>query len=613
MSGGGPEAVGLYSFSDTQPESVAKNGYGQVSYDVTSNFKLTGNLLYANTHSSASISPNLDFGNILIQSGNPFLPPSIQSVMSAQHIPALIMGRVDTDFNLGGTNANNDNELNNRTTQFTLGAEGSFGSTWTWNAHYSYGENRGDERGPPQEITDFYQQSIDAVANPVAGGPPVCRIALTIPSTSCVPVNLFGSGSPSAAAMRYFLASPSLTTLLEQNEAAATVQGEPFSIWAGPVSIAAGGEYRRESVVSTADPLSQDNRFARVNLSGTAGAYSVHEGFVETVVPLVRDVPALKQLDFNGAVRVSHYDTSGSLTSWKLGLTDEVTDELRIRGTYSQDIRAPNLSELYTSQSTSVNSVFDPVTGTSVLINDVVGGNPDLRAEQAHTLTYGAIYKPSWLSGFEATVDWYAINIHNAITTLDAQTIVQNCYQGVSSACSYVTRNNAGVITSVLDTYVNLASESASGLDVEAVYDFNLARLAVPGNLKSHLLMTYIDKYTQVNGLVGQSLAGYAIGLPRWRGTLDETYQWGPLTADLRARVIGAESVQNQIFVDNNSIGLQAYLDLSVQYKLRSDWIIFGSISNLTDRGTPPQVSAYGESEYDLIGRTFAVGVRFKN
>jgi iron complex outermembrane recepter protein len=289
-----------------------------------------------------------------------------------------------------------------------------------------------------------------------------------------------------------------------------------------------------------------------------------------------------------------------------------VTKELRIRGTYSQDIRAPNLSELYTSQTTSVNSVFDPVTGTSALINNVVGGNPDLRAEQARTLTYGAVYKPAWLSGFEATVDWYAINIHNAITTLDAQTIVQNCYQGVSNACSYVTRNNAGVITSVLDTYVNLASESASGLDVEAVYDFDLARFSVPGDLKTHLLTTYIDKYTQVNGSIGQSLVGYAIGLPRWRGTLDETYQWGPMTADLRARVVGAEAVQNQIFVDDNHIGLQTYLDLSLQYRLNSKWVVYGSVSNLTDRGTPPQVSAYGESEYDLIGRTFNVGVRFK-
>ncbi len=79
------------------------------------------------------------------------------------------------------------------------------------------------------------------------------------------------------------------------------------------------------------------------NYKGGAAGYNVKEFFGEFLVPLLTDAPIAKNLQFNGAVRWTDYSTSGEVTTWKAGLSWQINDDLRLRGTRSRDIRAPNL------------------------------------------------------------------------------------------------------------------------------------------------------------------------------------------------------------------------------------------------------------------------------
>ena len=123
----------------------------------------------------------------------------------------------------------------------------------------------------------------------------------------------------------------------------------PFATWAGDVSVAVGGEYRKEEV-SGAVPTEFRTGWSVGNFLPTFGSYNVKEAYLETVVPLGLGA------EFNGAVRATDYSTSGYVTTWKAGLTWQPIDDIRLRVVRSRDIRAPNLNELYQSGTSRTNT-----------------------------------------------------------------------------------------------------------------------------------------------------------------------------------------------------------------------------------------------------------------
>src|SRR6185369_6237097 len=152
------------------------------------------------------------------------------------------------------------------------------------------------------------------------------------------------------------------------------------------------------------------------NVPNIRGMYDVKELFNETVVPLAKDLPFLKSLTFQGAVRWADYEGSGQIWSWKGGLDAQLTDELRLRGTYSRDTRAGNISDRF-DRTGGVANVIDkktaPAGGPPVnsaaagyTITVVTGGNPAIKPEKGDTFTVGLVYRPDWLPGFDMSVDW---------------------------------------------------------------------------------------------------------------------------------------------------------------------------------------------------------------
>ena len=137
------------------------------------------------------------------------------------------------------------------------------------------------------------QLAADAVVNP-ANGQIVCRSTLTTPNNGCQPANLFGTNNFSQAAKDYLYGTATQTQKFRQHVFAANVQGDLFNTWAGAVPIAIGGEYRTNKVATDADPISATSGFYVFNSSIVSGEVKVKEGYLETAVPLAKDLPALR-------------------------------------------------------------------------------------------------------------------------------------------------------------------------------------------------------------------------------------------------------------------------------------------------------------------------------
>jgi len=580
---------------------VRENVYSRATYDLTSRIQLTADFLLGHSDTKGTFWTQENAGNITIQNTNPYLPAQIKTAMAADKITSFTLGRQNFDFGpIYETEGNTTAELK-------IGLNGSFGQTWTWDAFYSYGQNQRKENDGNQEIVANFNNSVAAVTSPTTGLP-ICKIALTNPSTNCVPVNLFGVGSPSAAALAYFEGNSISSTWTYQHEAAANLRGEPFSLWAGPVSIATGFEFRDVGVVGHEDPITQAAGFVYNDTTLNNGSYTVAEAYLETVVPLIRNLPLMKKVDFNGAVRVSDYSTSGLLDSWKIGLTDQVTDEFLLRGTLSHDVAAPSLQELYTSLTTGIGTIVNPLTNTSVAYTLYGGGNKNLTAELSTTYTGGITYQPHWIRGLQLSADYYNTDITGAIGLVAPQITVNQCYlQNIAAACAEITTVN-GEPAIIRGTYINYSSYATSGVDLEADYAFNLRQWGLPGDFKTKSLTTYVNTLKELTGTTVTRFLGGAI--PRWRSLFTADYTCGPW--DLNARVRynggGAYSVTETV---NTNVHAETYLDLGVKWKLptKQKWVVYADINNVANN-VNAEASTDNASIYDYIGRTYDVGLK---
>lgn len=593
------------------------SGFGRLTFEASDALTLFTEFNYARTTSNY---PTLARSRqYTISADNPFIPDSVRDVMIAENIDSFTLGRNLNDF------ARNDLEIEIDTLQAVAGAQGEFGATWSWDAYYSYGRTR-NTLNLEQYVTDRFDMALDAVIDPATGAA-VCRSTLTDPGNGCVPVNLIGEGNVTQAALDYINGVSQRKWDLQQHVVSGTVRGEPFSTWAGPVGIAVGAEYRSSSVDTTSDEISQQQGYLSGGTIPFYGKVEVKEAFAEMLVPLASYESWAKDLSLNLAGRITDYSTSGTVETWKAGLSYALDDNIRFRVTRSRDIRAPGLDELFAAGSTSSLNVTDPeLGGATYTVQALNTGNPDLTPEKADTLTAGVVLTPQFVPGLRLSLDYYDIKLKNAIINLTPATIVDQCYTTAPQLCSLITRGDDGRIESVLNGPVNLQRVQERGVDAEASYSTPVGN----GDLGLRALVTYIDKAQMYDGIttndlvdaVHQPTIAALGGNPRWRFNTSASYSTDIWRLSMAARYVGGGRINPEYTekdIDVLRVDGRLYFDLSGEYAIidrgTSKVSLYGSIQNLLDQDPPiTGVGGYGttRSLYDTIGRVYNVGVRFE-
>ena len=595
---------------------------------------------------------------INIYSGNAFLPANVQAGLDAAKVASFNLGRYNSDFG-------NAIEMDALTTglQLTMGLQGKYDDKWNWEGYYTHGEGRVRLPSRYNVNNPRFYAAIDAVKD--ASGNIVCRVTITNPGLypGCVPMNLFGDGRPSKAAMNYIFGTTQFQTTNRIDDVAFNVSGDVFSTWAGPVSVAAGYEYRSQSMVQS----TSDNPNTRPDFTGLRGPFTtgtqvwtrnvvapasgsntVWEMNAETAVPLLKDVFLAKNLELNGAYRYTDYKTSGVAKTWKVGLNYSPFEDLRFRLVRSRDIRAPTLNDLYAGKSLSITGYTDLHTGVAGFTNTSSQGNPNLVPEVADTDVAGLVYQPHWLPRFNISVDYYNIVIENAIGSVGGNNTAtqQECERsnGTSPLCSlyvrplpFSDRSAANYPTTILNQSLNIANTYTHGVDVETSYNFDLADIAAPlaGNVDLRLLVSHqpVIKSRALPTAVTLNQAGAASlgpGSPapaEYRVNLSLGYKLNKLSTNLTFRhwtELHPSSNPTLVYSDPN-IPAITYVDLNVSYDVA--WrdhagSLFLTVTNLTDQDAPLYASTsftgnpgfayptpYG---YDVIGRYFTTGLRFK-
>jgi len=570
--------------------------------------------------------------NYIVPISNPFIPDSIRAAMIANDLTSITVGRYETD--MGGFKTYTPDD----TFRETGGIKGKLGGDWKWDVNVEHGVSHSVIDDVNNIIEANYLEAAYVVSDPVTGAP-VCGPIATNPNLTaaraaqvqpgCVPFNIFGPHQSSQAAQDYVSHSSINTFRYEQMVEEANISGSPFSTWAGPVSVAAGIAHRWEKGTARGDALGLMGAYYFQNGANYGGSVNVTEGYVEVGVPLLRHKPWAEALDLNGAFRETSYSTSGAVSTYKVGLTWQPNSDLRFRGTYSRDIRAPSILELYQAPTQAFQANFsNPIDGTVGKANVYSAGNPNLTPEIANSYTIGAIFTPHFIRGLRASVDYYNIKLKDVIVTTAASDIVNRCAQHIQVYCDLVSHDpNLGLV--INSSAQNLDELKTDGLDIEFDYDVPLSGIGLPGRFDLRWLTTWVNHLTTVDGpvTVERSGSGANGGVPKWTSNMNLTYGVGPSLTNVQLRytspILGDATLvgPGQDGYDPtkpNSININKfpaafYVDLTETYNITKKIQVFGSITNLFDRDPPfAAVVAFlnGGQVYDLIGRSFKIGAR---
>ncbi|WP_202843943.1 TonB-dependent receptor domain-containing protein [Luteimonas saliphila] len=534
--------------------------------------------------------------------------------------------------------------------------EAGGGHWWRWDAFVQEQRTRTDTTNNNQINQARLAQALNATVD--GNGDLVC----VDQSRGCVPASIFGLGSISQDAAAFLTPQRAHYETFDRTVAGATVSGTMFDLPAGSVSLAFGAEYRKDEYAFQPSPMDVSGEYGAVSVSPMAGEYSVKELFAEFRVPLLSGAAFAKDLAIEGAARYSDYSTIGGVNTWKLGAEWAPSDWLRLRSAYNVAIRAPNLNELYSPQTRGFTAGVDPCVASanptpaqqqlciqqgvpaadlpnfsqgSVGFERTTGGNPDLTEEKSKTFTAGAVFSIPAIEGLNFAVDYFQVEVEDAITSLAANQMLADCFSRLDPAsptCRAIVRLPNGQIDDVRSTLQNIGLLEASGLDFQVDYQFGVP-WGIGGNdgRVSLLLLTswLFERSLQVIADQGEvDCAGYMGGgcgggtgnimIPDLKVNLSAGYSSGPLSLRLQGRMINDFELRSGITAAVSESPRAWYFDANASYEINDHVQLFGGVDNLFDRDPPVLGTALaGDANtdvgvYDVLGRRYFLGVRLK-
>ena len=642
-------------------------------YDLADNLTFSASGFFTHRQSQQQAAPTpLFFASssiaVDISANNKYNPFGFDLNTNAPIGPGLLelIGRRTMEF---GPRQYNENE---NTYRFDGGFTGYFnagGSEWDWDTGYIFSQD--------SEIdTNYGSLNINNV-----------RIAEGFPSTCgavpfCTPINLFGgqTNPMTAQQLQYIGYTQQNQFVNNQRIYYADITNSTIAtLPAGPIGLAAGYQYIEHDGIFQPDSvaaLGYDSFNPKVPVPTTSGRTASDAIYAEVELPLLANLPMAREMNLDLATRHTKYTGFSSNTS-RAALEWKPTGDLLIRGSWSQGFRAPSISELYqgvTNFSASlqdpcinwaVNPTISPVVkqrcengfgGISPVpptyttagagaaggsINVLESGNANLKPETSISRTVGFVYSPDWLAGFNASFDYYKIEIENAIQTLGAQLIADGCYvEGNLNDCSRIVRTATGTIKSLNDAQTNIGGTLTKGFDIDANYVFPTTAI---GTFNADLSATYVQTFELLtpNGSGGQlvtTLAGmqqnlgggiYPNAMPRWRAKASLRWTRGNYSVLWDMRFVSSlqeacsdsfngtpESLTNLGLCSapnfsNNSLSRNrmpntVYNDAQVTYNFDPANMTFTfGVNNIFQKSVPYDPLGFQSSLYDVPGDRF--------
>lgn len=614
------------------PDQRRYNAFVRAEYELTDWGHAYVSALYADSHTKQGafvIAHTGTANGFTIFRDNAFLPAALAIRMDALGLASIPVGRFSPDFPLV------EIESLTRVYQLTGGLDADIGKRWKSKASVSYAQTDQQLRENNLTINRSLYAAVDAVRT--ASGAVVCRSTLSGLDPGCVPLNLFGLGSPSEGAIRYVTGDGVKRLRLQQLVAALDISGDlgsKFSLGAGPISLAAGLEYRNEEANQVTDALSstttittgirgapatQNNRAGGYNFYNPlpfSGHYNIKEAYLESGLPVFSARTYAKLLNIDAAVRFESNSRTGGVIAWKVGALYEPIGGIRFRIARSRDVRGASVVELFNPVTqSSLNTLYQGRTTPTLLL---LTGNPNLLPERSDTLTFGAVLSPSFAPGFRFSIDRFLVSIKDAIGSLSPQQEIDGCSTGNQFLCGLisVTPQNTLIIQA---PSLNLAIQKVAGVDFELAYERSVGEAKV--NLRA-LATWRTAAYRSVLG----STPIYSLGqpdTPRFSATFQARYQrrsWSALVQErfISASLFDANKLAGRDTNLNNTPAI-CYTDATVTFDVGPALArkqFFLSITNLFDRDppvatlNPTSFSSPTSSAYDPVGRYFNAGIR---
>ena len=449
-----------------------------------------------------------------------------------------------------------DERFRRDTFRAVAGLRGTFNGDWSYEISGNYGRfdqyettagyidrqrfslsfdaGRNPATGAIQCRSQFDAASAFAIQRAGAGDPAANTARLAADIAACQPYNPFGTADNSAA-VNYFTRTVTAKASLEQIDAMAFVSGDSsqlFELPGGPVRFAIGGEYRRERARYEQDAFAVQGFTNAVTIPlFNPPAFEVKEGYAELQVPILHDVPFFQDLSLSGAARVSSYNGStGTVWAYNGGVQWSPVRDIRFRANYARAVRAPNVSETGFPLVPNFSSISDPCNSANIGQNEtrrtncnatvgaanvgnlptgtyslgiVSGSNPSLVAETSDSYTLGVVLQPHWVRGFVLTVDYYNIKVNGIISSVTAQTILNNCVDLPTTSniyCAQFQRNTTGsalatgeqpgqiINNTLIVAPLNFANRVREGIDFNLQYS---TRLTNAVSMSANLIYTH--------------------------------------------------------------------------------------------------------------------------
>ena len=620
----------------------------------------------------STLFPGGTSGALRISATHPLLTQQARTTLASNGITSFDLGRASRDL------FTNDARSETTVGRMVFGLDGTFelaDRLFYWEASSNYGRSESFNRGTGLNQQNFVN-AINVSRN--AAGQVVCDPAARnaiyssqattggfptgtprpVADPNCVPLDLFGEGRPSAAALNYITYPTVARSQLEQRVFNVNLSSTLIDMWSGPLQYSVGFERRTEKGVFDPDANLRAGIGRSVPITPLSGQYSTKERFAELLIPLVNpdsDWLLLKKFEVTAKYRHVDNEINGPFEAYTYGAQWKPFNDLEFRGNFTRSLRAPAITELFLPQASAFSAVPDPcdsrnITGgtkpatraancaaflsfynlpatgftsnaVGATIPIVTGGNPNLLNEAAENYSYGLTWAPTFrvLDGFVFAADYYNIDISNIITNLGTGAIASGCFDNDSfnkadipnanNLCSLITRGADGQILSVRTGTVNGQFTRLEAYSAEMRYGFDANAW---GRFDFGLSAYFPTEYT--SSVTGVTVSDFAstVGVQR-SYSLFSNWKYNNLGFNLALYHTPKTKFSNEQTIETReTLSLAEYwlVNGGASYRFNEHAIVRLAVTNLLDRD-PPFPSTGGDG-YDNLGRRYNVALEYK-